>query len=95
MMMAKRKPLLCTCLQLYSLPSTMSSATPLLDNTIEADIDDTPAIPQGNINNANTATRTAPVVLTPGSQLATTESEAEAGKILRYACFSTKSLVFI
>jgi len=44
----------------------MSSATPLLDNTIEPDeMSDTPA---GNIGSAKPATARAPVVLAPGTQ---------------------------
>jgi len=56
----------------------MSVATPLLDNTIEADVDDNSAVPLGNIS-SNSTTRAPPVVLTPGTKLATTEDDAEAG----------------
>ena len=59
----------------------MSSATPLLDNTIEPDED----APTGNITNAQStkpATQRQPVVLTPGSRStgATSIEDVESGQ---------------
>ncbi|KAI0348604.1 DUF846-domain-containing protein [Trametopsis cervina] len=58
----------------------MSSATPLLDNTIEPDeVND---VPTGNIASAKPATTRAPVVLTPGSgagNAGTAPGDAENG----------------
>ncbi|KAI0094680.1 DUF846-domain-containing protein [Irpex rosettiformis] len=58
----------------------MSSATPLLDNTIEPD--EVPDVPTGNIASAKPTNPRAPVVLTPGTQsghTGSTPSDAENG----------------